>query len=180
MAKSTSNTAMLEAATTQKILLSKDYLDHLKKVNDVFYDQAKIADQKAAYIFTFMVAVLITSAEGRNIFQMHRYMEVALPVVVFSAIMMAASAVALVSSILVVLPRRAKGSTSLFWGGWQKHRHEFTTAAETDDSHYLFNEYLSNIDNLAVIATAKYRFVTLAFRALLVMALAYLALLALT
>jgi hypothetical protein len=176
----TSDTETPQAAAARRILASKDYLDHLKKVNDVFYDQAKIADQKAAYIFTFMVAVLITSTEGRSTFQIQRYMEAAPLVVVFSGIMMLASAVALVSSILVVLPRRAKGSTSLFWGGWEKHRHEFTAAAQADDSTYLFNEYISNIDNLATIATAKYRFVTLAFRALLVMALAYLALLALT
>ncbi|RWM15157.1 MAG: SCPU domain-containing protein [Mesorhizobium sp.] len=53
----------------------KDYLDHLKKIKDVFYDQIKIADQKAAYIFTFMLAFLITSSEGRATVQWQRYVD---------------------------------------------------------------------------------------------------------
>jgi hypothetical protein len=33
--------------------VEKEYFAHVKKVNDIFYDQIKISDQKAAYIFTF-------------------------------------------------------------------------------------------------------------------------------
>ena len=34
----------------------RQYLVHLEKINSVYYDQIKIADQKAAFIFTFMLA----------------------------------------------------------------------------------------------------------------------------
>ncbi|MGO7624448.1 hypothetical protein ACC687_41745, partial [Rhizobium ruizarguesonis] len=34
------------------------FSDHIKKINDIFYDQIKISDQKADYIFTFMLAFL--------------------------------------------------------------------------------------------------------------------------
>ena len=176
MAKASNRT---ESSSTPAGQSQKEYLDHLKKVNDVFYDQTKIADQKAAYIFTFMVALLISSSEGRNVFQAQRYVEGSWPLIVLSAIMVAATVLALVSAILVVLPRRAKGTTSLFWGAWHSHRADLLKAAEAAKPDYLFNEYLLNIDTLATIAHAKYRFVTLAFRALVVMSLAYLALLAL-
>jgi hypothetical protein len=152
----------------------KDYLDHLKKINDVFYDQVKIADQKAAYVFTFMIAFMVTSAEGRAVFQWRRYTESFDPQVLFPALFALSAVTAAVSAILVVLPRSVGRTTSLFWGAWSKHRGEIIAAGERFDSNYLFNEYLGNIDNLAVIARAKYRFVTLAFRSLVVMVIAYL------
>lgn len=74
----------------------KDYLDHLKKINDVFYDQIKIADQKAAYIFTFMLAFLITSSEGRATFQWQRYVDAQFPLVIFSAMMAVAASISLI------------------------------------------------------------------------------------
>lgn len=156
---------------------SKDYLDHLKKLNDVFYDQVKATDQKAAYIFTFMIALLITSSEGRAAFQWQRYIEGEFPLSLFSAVMAGAATVSLVSAVLVLLPRRARGSTTLFWGAWEQHRAAFLTAAGGGDPNYLFNEYLGNVDNLASIVCRKYRYVKLAFRALVVMVLAYVCLL---
>jgi hypothetical protein len=46
-------------------------------------------------------------------------------------------------------------------------------ASERSDMDFLFNEYLGNVDNLSLIAKAKYRFVSLAFRGLIAMVLAY-------
>ncbi|MEP9373587.1 Pycsar system effector family protein [Mesorhizobium sp. KR1-2] len=150
-----------------------DYFDHLKKINDVFYDQIKIADQKAAYIFTFMIAFIITSTEGRAAFQWQRYIDADFPIAIFSACMALAAIFSLIAAIIVVLPRRVGRSTSLFWGGWDANRTALLAASERNDMEFLFNEYLGNVDNLSLIAKAKYRFVSLAFRGLIAMVLAY-------
>jgi Family of unknown function (DUF5706) len=150
-----------------------EYFDHLKKINDVFYDQIKIADQKAAYIFTFMIAFIITSTEGRAAFQWQRYMEADFPLVIFSACMALAATFSLIAAIIVVLPRRVGRSTSLFWGGWDANRTALLAAGQRNDMEFLFNEYLGNVDTLSLIAKAKYRFVSLAFRGLIAMVLAY-------
>jgi len=47
-------------------------------------------------------------------------------------------------------------------------------AHQARDPDYLFNEYLANIDNLAIINRVKYRHVGTAFRALIIAVLAYL------
>jgi hypothetical protein len=164
-------------ADVKALPIGKDYVDHLKKINDVFYDQIKIADQKAAYIFTFMLAFLITSSEGRAAFKWQRYVDAEFPLVIFSGGMALAASCALVAAILVVLPRRGVGSTSLFWGGWEAHRAMVLEAGCRNDPDFIFQEYLANIDSLSLIATVKYRYVTMAFRSLIVMVLAYLLLL---
>ncbi|TWH34772.1 hypothetical protein L611_001500000860 [Aminobacter sp. J15] len=93
------------------------YLDHLKKVNDVYYDQIKIADQKAAYLFTFMVAFLVASAEGRDVFSAARYAQGSWHTIVLSACMALAVVTTIFAAVLVVLPRKATGGTTLYWGG---------------------------------------------------------------
>lgn len=158
---------------------AKDYLEHLKKINDVFYDQIKIADQKAAYIFTFMLAFLITSTDGRGAFRLDSYASAGFLVSAVSVVLAAAASVSILAAIIVVLPRRRTSMTTLFWGGWDNCRADFLAASACADSAYVFREYLSNIDNLSLIAKAKYRCVSLAFRALTVMVVAYLLRLAL-
>ena len=167
----------ISCADAQALPMGKDYVDHLKKINDVFYDQIKIADQKAAYIFTFMLAFLITSSEGRATFKWQRYVDAEFPLVMFSGGMALAASCALVAAILVVLPRHGVGSTSLFWGGWEGHRAEVIEAGSRNDPDFIFREYLANIDSLSLIARVKYRYVTIAFRSLIFMVLAYLLLL---
>lgn len=149
------------------------YLDHLKKMNDVFYDQVKAADQKAAYLFTFMLAFLISSAEGRGVFNINRYINGSLFDILLSAAMACAVVFTLICAILVVLPRKAGDPTSLFWGAWPHHRDRFLQANATGDPEYLLKEYLGNVDNLSIIARAKFGFVTLAFRGLIVTVLCY-------
>lgn len=156
----------------------KHYLDHLKKVNDVFYDQVKIADQKAAYIFTFMLAFMITSAEGRSVFSLARYQGGDWIAALIAALLAAAVMITVVSAILVVLPRSRSAGTSLYWGAWDANREGFIQANRSGDPGYLIREYLGNVDNLAHIAQSKYRFVGLAFRGLVVTVLAYAVLLA--
>lgn len=156
----------------------KQYLEHLKKINDVFYDQIRLADQKAAYIFTFTLAFVVTSAEGRGVFNVKRYMTGDILASMFSALLAAALVISMVSAILVVLPRRGSAATSLYWGGWQQNRAGFLRAHEDGDDDYLFAQYLGNVDALAAINAAKYRSVNLAFRSLIVSVVSYVGLLA--
>jgi hypothetical protein len=156
---------------------ARQYLEHLKKINDIFYDQIRIADQKAAYIFTFMLAFLVSSAEGRGVFKIQRYLTGEPITIVLSGLLALAVITSLVSAILVVLPRHRPTSTSLYWGGWESHRAKFLAARDGHDATYLFDQYIGNVDNLSAINKAKYRFVGLAFRGLLVAVLAYVLLL---
>lgn len=168
----------VEATTAKASPDDRQYLDHLKKINDVFYDQIRIADQKAAYIFTFMIAFLISSAEGRQVFRLDRYQSGEPVAIVLSAMVGIAVIVALVSAILVVLPRHVTASTSLYWGGWAANRTAFMKARESGSADYLFDEYLTNVDTLAAINRSKYRYVGMAFRGLMAMVVGYVLLLA--
>lgn len=162
----------------EQVVEKSHYLDHLKKVNDVFYDQIKIADQKAAYLFTFMLAFLVTSADGRSVFSLHRYLADPWVPAIVSAVMAIAVMTTLISAIMVVLPRSAANGTSLYWGSWPAKRADFIEADRIGDPEFLTREYLGNVDNLSAIARGKFLFVNVAFRGLLVAVLAYTALLA--
>jgi len=152
----------------------RPYLTHLEKINSVYSDQIKIAEQKAAFIFTFMLAFLVSSAEGSSVFRMDRYQTGSWALVVPSAVLALAVAFSLVNAILVVLPRNRTKASSLYWGGWPANRGTFISAHEARDPDYLFREYLNNADNLADINRTKYRHVARAFRGLIVAVLAYL------
>ncbi|BCH35410.1 hypothetical protein MesoLjLc_73400 [Mesorhizobium sp. L-8-10] len=168
-----------EAEAAEESSEPKLYLDHLKKINDVFYDQIRIADQKAAYIFTFMIAFLVSSAEGRGVFTLNRYLNGDPLVIVFSAALAISAVVSMVSAILVVLPRHRTTSTSLYWGGWPANREAFLAAHNGGDKpDYLFREYLGNVDNLSAINRSKYGHVGRAFRGLIVTVVSYVLLLA--
>lgn len=155
----------------------KLYLDHLRKINDVFYDQIRIADQKAAYIFTFLIAFLVSSTEGRGVFTLNRYLAGDPFVIVVSAALAISAIVSMVCAIMVVLPRHRSTSTSLYWGGWPDNRTAFIAAHDTADPEYLFREYIGNVDNLSAINRSKYRHVAVAFRALMVTVVSYILLL---
>ena len=98
------------------------YLAHLERINTVYYDQIKIADQKAAFIFTFMLAFLVSSAEGSSVFRIERYQTGTWALIVLSAILAIAVAFSLVNAILVVLPRHRIKASSLYWGAWPANR----------------------------------------------------------
>lgn len=153
------------------------YWEHLKKVNDVFYDQIKTADQKAAYLFTFMVAFLLASAEGRDIFSLAAYHQATFLEATIRAAMALAVLFTLFSALGVVLPRRLARGTSLFWGAWPEHGHRMLAARANGDAAFLFNEYTLNVENLATLARRKFRLVGLAFRGLMVWLACYVLLL---
>lgn len=151
----------------------KAFLDHLKRVNDIFYDQIRIADQKATFTFTFMGAFLVTSAEGRAVFRIERYLTADPVTAVLSAALATGVVLTLLFGILVVLPRHRATGTSLYWGGWPGNRSGFLAAREKADLEWIFREYLGNVDNLSAINRAKYRYVGFAFRTLLLTVVSY-------
>jgi hypothetical protein len=154
------------------------FWDHLKKVNDVFYDQIKTADQKAAYLFTFMVAFLLASAEGRDIFSLAAYRTATLAEGLVRAALAAAVMFTLFSALGVVLPRRLAGGTSLFWGAWPEQGLRLMAARRARDTDFLFQEYAGNVQNLATIARRKFMLVGMAFRGLMIWLGCYIVLLA--
>lgn len=165
------------AILVDKSIGDKEYFDHIRKINDTYYDQIKTADGKAAYIFTFMLAFLITSAEGRGVFRLDRYQSGDIIGSLASGLLAVAVTFSLVSAIMVVLPRVRTTATSLFWGVWPKEREKLIDAHKRMDQDYLFREYIDNATNLSLIAHAKYRFVSFAFRGLIVTVLSYVVLL---
>jgi hypothetical protein len=169
-------TEMLEMPMATGVV-TEEYINHIRKVNDVFYDQIKISDQKAAYIFTFMLAFLVSSAEGRGVFTISRYTDGGWAIAIMSAALAVGSVISILSAIMVVLPRSAEKSTSLFWGTWPRHRPIFEQAAQRSDVSYLFYEYLDNADVLSQIARQKYKCVSYAFRGLVFTVIAYVLLL---
>ena len=156
------------------------YWEHLKKVNDVFYDQIKTADQKAAYLFTFMVAFLLASAEGRDIFSLAAYRTATPLQAAVTAVMAGAVLLTLFSALGVVLPRKLAKGTSLFWGAWPDQGHRMLSARENRDTSFLFDEYARNVENLATLAKRKFRLVGIAFRGLMVWLGCYVLLLAIS
>lgn len=123
-----------------------------------------------------MLAFLISSSDGRAVFSLGRYIpfhKETLP----SAILAVSTVFCIICAILVILPRRAPKTTTLFWGGWAQHKDAFSAAAAARDVNYLFHQYIDNVDVLSVIAQSKYRFVTLAFRGLVVTVVSYVVLL---
>lgn len=154
-----------------------EYFNHVKKINDVFYDQVKSADQKAAYIFTFMLAFLMWSAEGQGVLNSARYTSANPLFGIISAFLAVSIVFTIICAILVVLPRRVDSGTSLFWGAWSAQRDRLVDASVTGDMAYLFKQYMENADAMAQLAINKYRMVRFAFRGLLMTVIAYVVLL---
>ncbi len=127
-----------------------------------------------------MLAFLVSSSEGRGVFNWVRYTNGTLAEIIVSAALALASVLSILCAILVVLPRRINKSTSLFWGTWPMHRPIFENAARQSDVGYLFREYLDKADVLSQICRQKYRFVGYAFRGLMFTVLAYVLLLVAT
>lgn len=159
------------------IVVDSKYFDHVRKLNDIFTDQIRFADQKAAYMFTFILAFLVSSADGRAAFRLERFASGDPLSSMLSAIYVIAVLATVTCALLAVLPRRLPTTTSMFWGNWPVDRARLVAAHETADPAFLFNEYLTNLDNLSMICRLKYRYVNFAIRALIAAILAYVALL---
>src|SRR3546814_13854899 len=84
---------------------SPAYTDYLKTINQTLYDQIKTADQKAAYIFTFLIALLVWSTEVRKVFLWMDTTEWFTPVWALSILLVTSLTFAIVCASLVLLPR---------------------------------------------------------------------------
>ncbi len=158
--------------------MSERHLTHLVEANRIFADQIRTADQKAAYIFTFILALVVWSAETRRSFSLEHLASAGIVNVLASLVLMGAVGFALVSAICVVLPRSRPGTSILFWGAWPDAGQTLENARQRGDTDFLYEDYLQNTATLAAICKAKYRLVALAFRAMFVVIASYLVLLA--
>lgn len=148
-------------------MASQNYVDYLKTINTTFYDQIKAADQKAAYILTFLFVLLIWSSDMRQVFFWVNIDKGISLRWVLSLIQVIALAVALVCAVLVLLPRDAHGGVALYWNAWPGAREALTVAMQSDDKDFVTEQYLVNIASLATICRKKYFMVGLAFRGLI-------------
>jgi hypothetical protein len=155
--------------------MDERFLDHLREIHHTYSDQVRMADQKAAYIFTFMLALLIWSKEFHGVFTAERYATGSPPLVLVSIVAAVSLVVALLSAMAVVLPRRLPGGSSLFWGRWTEREPALMDAARRRDLDFLAEEYRIHIGQLAAICRSKYRFTGIAFRSLTVSVVAYVA-----
>jgi hypothetical protein len=166
-------------------MASPEYIDYLKTINSTFYDQIKAADQKAAYILTFLFVLLIWSSDMRQVFfwvnvekgisirwVLSLLQVLALGVALLSPNMVVkpheSHGVALISAILVLLPRDAHGGVALYWNAWPSARDVVAKAMTADDKEFLVEQYLSNVASLASICRKKYRTVAWSFQGLIV------------
>lgn len=149
-------------------MASPEYIDYLKTINTTFYDQIKAADQKAAYILTFLFVLLIWSSDMRQVFfwvNVEKGLSVRW---VLSLLQVLALGVALISAILVLLPRDAHGGVALYWNAWPHAREVVAKAMQSDDKQFLVEQYLSNVVSLSSICRKKYRMVAWSFQGLIV------------
>ena len=153
--------------------MSDPHLQHLTEINRIFADGIKTADQKAAYIFTFLLALLFWSGDARTAFSWRQFATLDLPHRVLSVVLAVAVSVAIVSAVVAVLPRSRPGRTVFFWGAWPAAGERLVAARDAGDAAFLYEEYRRNTETLASICQSKYRMVTLSLRALLVALAAY-------
>lgn len=153
--------------------MNDPFFDHLVEVNRIFTDQIKTADQKAAYVFTFLLAMLVWSSEARHSFSISGYVGRPWEIAAVSFVLSLSIITALVAAVLVVLPRAGRGRSFLYWGAWPNAGRQLVEARGTAEPEYLFAEYLENTKTLAEIARIKYRIVRVAFLALLCTVVSY-------
>lgn len=153
--------------------------NYLMDVNRGFGDQLRGADQKAAYIFTFLIAFLVYSEGTRRAFAWTLYAQSFGFKQALSVLLTASLTIALVAAVATVLPRRAAGRSLMFWGAWPKAGHDLHAARHGIWPDVLFEDAMINANTLAELCSRKYRCVQIAFQALLATILAYVGLLVL-
>lgn len=153
--------------------LPSDLLAFLQAANVAFADQIRSADQKATYILTFQIAILVWSLEVKSVFEAERLQAESALNLAVSVALGVAILVTLFSAGLVILPREGRTGTSLYWNAWPAAGQPLRAAIEGGDRTFLLREYLQNLEALSEIARRKYRFVRIAFASLGAMTLLY-------
>lgn len=159
--------------------VSQSYFNHVVELNRLFGEQIRAADQKAAYIFTFLIALLASSGETRHAFLWALYQQPVCVRQLVSGALAVSLTLSLVAAVCTVLPRRATGRSLMFWGAWPEAAERLLDGRRSGQPDFLFDDYLENARTLAELCVRKYRCVHVGFRALLVMVLSYVGLLAL-
>jgi hypothetical protein len=143
------------------------YLEHLRAINATFADQLKVVDQKAAYIFTFLVAMMIWSEQVRSHFS--QLLEPSLTMDWAMSLLLSGSvSIAALAAILVVVPRFVRSDASLYWGAWPEAGARLAAEQSTFDKRRMADAYRRNAETLAKLCRKKYRLVRCSYECLLV------------
>ena len=137
-------------AETSLTYVDSAIIDYVKTINQTFYDQVKTADQKAAYVFTFLVAILIFWSSD---------IKKGLGGIVLSDLISLRW--------FLIFPRVRPSNVALFWGAWPAAADRLRNVPDFTASHFVVEEYIENIYHLAAICQHKYQYVSFAYRGLL-------------
>jgi hypothetical protein len=155
-------------------------IDYVKTIHQTFHDQLKTADQKVAYIFTFLVAILVFWSSGfKKGFAMAALSDLISLRWLLTFCFAGALCYTMACIALVIRPRVRPSGVALFWGTWPGAADAVRNIPEFMASHFVFDEYIENIHNLAAICQHKFRYVGLAYRGLGAMILLHISILTL-
>ena len=135
-------------------------VEHLRNINHVFLEQVKTADQKAAYVWSFLVAILIFWSQDVK----KGFIWITTPQSftlqwTLSLLFTAALFFTIVCAILIVLSRVRPSQVSLFWGAWPAAGERLKNLKADGVTEFVADEYMQNIETLATICRSKFRFV---------------------
>jgi hypothetical protein len=135
-------------------------VEHLRNINHVFLEQVKTADQKAAYVWSFLVAILIFWSQDVK----KGFIWISTPQLftlqwTLSLLFTAALFFTIVCATLIVLPRVRPSQVSLFWGAWPAAGDRLKNLKADGVTEFVADEYMQNIETLATICKSKFRFV---------------------
>lgn len=127
-------------------------------------DQLKVADQKAAYVFTFLVAIVIFWSSSFKTGTRVGLSDLLSLRWLLTFCFVGALCFTIGCAALVILPRARPSLVALFWGAWPGAGDKVRNIPEFKASHFVVNEYIENVENLAAICRHKYRYVGFAYR----------------
>jgi len=152
--------------------------DLLRALHQNFYDQIKTADQKAGFVCTFLTILLAVSREQGNVLLFLTSPPSWRVSWILSLVFAASAGFSVACTAMVILPRTAPaGRSYLYWGSWTGGGIKAEQLMDEKLDDFIMTEYLKDINNLALICRAKYKFVNLAFRGTALTILSYLAIL---
>jgi hypothetical protein len=154
-------------------------IDYVKTIHQTFHDQLKTADQKVAYVFTFLVAILVFWSSTFKMGAMTGLSDLISLRWFLTFCFGCALCYTIACVTLVIRPRVRPSRVALFWGTWPAAADSVRNIPEFKASHFVFDEYIENIDNLAAICQHKFRYVGLAYRGLSAMILLHISILTL-
>jgi hypothetical protein len=136
-------------------------LDYLKTIHQTFHEQLRTADQKAALIFTFLLALMLWSPELRGVFFSGGLEPASLKgtatIVLIAALMFSIACV-----LIAVIPRDRPGGVALYWGAWPNAGLDLLEKIEDEDPSTIAQDYVNNAAHLAALCRQKFRWVRLA------------------